>query len=52
MGLINYLIHSLTTDYLHTQGNIKQTAHLKQQKGWCFGYFQVYSVTLNHFYLE
>jgi len=32
MGLINYLIHSLTK----TQGNVKQTTHLKQQKGLCF----------------
>lgn len=40
MGLINYLIHSLTTYYLQTQGNVKQTVHLKQQKGLCFGNFQ------------
>lgn len=36
MGLINYLIHSLTTYYPKTQGNVKQTTHLKQQKGLCF----------------
>lgn len=40
MGLINYLIHSLTTYYLQTQGNVKQTTHLKQQKGLSFGNFQ------------
>lgn len=38
MGLINYLIHSLTNP--KTQGNIKQTTHLKQQKRLHFRNFQ------------
>lgn len=40
MGLINYLIHSLTTHYPKTQENVKQTAHLNNKKGLCFGNIQ------------
>jgi hypothetical protein len=40
MGIINYLIHSLTSYYPWTQGNVKQTTHLKQQKRICFGNIQ------------
>lgn len=40
MGLINYLIHSSTTYYPKTQGNVKQTSHLKQQNGLRFRKFQ------------